>query len=137
VGTAASTPTFARWRSQAGEIVSKPRSTDPRHNEDTQVLTRKKLTRPPLYKVIFHNDDYTTRDFVVLVLMRFFHKSQAEASTIMLHVHTRGRGVAGIYPHDIAATKIAQVEQLASQHQMPLRLTMEPDDAGGGGEDGE
>ncbi|MEZ4463787.1 MAG: ATP-dependent Clp protease adaptor ClpS [bacterium] len=114
----------------------KPRGTEPRHDEDTQVLTRKKLARPPMYRVIFHNDDYTTRDFVVLVLMRYFHKSHAEASTIMLHVHTQGRGIAGIYPYDIAATKISQVEQLASKHQMPLRLTMEPDE-GGGGEEGD
>ncbi|MCB9549933.1 MAG: ATP-dependent Clp protease adaptor ClpS [Myxococcales bacterium] len=88
-----------------------------------------------MYRVIFHNDDYTTRDFVVLVLMRYFHKSHAEASTIMLHVHTQGRGIAGIYPYDIAATKISQVEQLASKHQMPLRLTMEPDEGGGGEEE--
>lgn len=116
--------------------MSKPRGTDPKNTEDTQVLTRKKLTRPPLYRVVFHNDDYTTREFVVLVLMRYFHKSHAEASSIMLHIHTQGRGIAGIYPYDIAATKIAQVEQLASKHQMPLRLTMEPDE-GGGGEEGD
>lgn len=103
-----------------------------RRDEDTQILTKKRLKRPPMYQVLFHNDDYTTREFVVMVLTRFFHLSHAAASTVMLKVHTGGHGVAGVYPRDIAATKIAQVEQLAAAEQMPLRLTMEPV----GGEDG-
>lgn len=106
------------------------RDTDRRLDEDTQILTRKRLKRPPLYRVIFHNDDYTTRDFVVMVLQRYFHKARAEATSIMLHIHTRGKGIAGVYPYDLAATKIAQVEQLAQQNQMPLRLTMEPESGG-------
>lgn len=107
------------------------------HDEERQsdVLTKKRLKRPPLYRVIFHNDDYTTRDFVVMVLMRYFHKSHAEATSVMLHVHTKGKGIAGIYPYDIAATKVAQVEQLARQHEMPLRLSLEPEDDGGREED--
>lgn len=98
--------------------------------EDTGVITRKRVRRPPMYRVIFHNDDYTTRDFVVMVLMRFFHRSHAEATTVMLHVHTKGKGIAGIYPYDVARTKLAQTEQAARQQQMPLKLTIEPDDDG-------
>lgn len=108
-----------------------PDTTDPRRAEDTTTMTRKRVKRPPLYRVVFHNDDYTTRDFVVMVLMRYFHKSHAEASSIMLHVHTKGRGIAGLYPRDIASTKIKQVEHIARDHEMPLRLSMEPDDSGG------
>ena len=111
--------------------MSTPKDPDrgaPKGNEQTDVLTRRKLKRPPLYKVLFHNDDYTTRDFVVMALMRYFHKNHAEATRIMLHVHNNGVGVAGIYPYDIAATKVAQVEQLARQQEMPLKLSLEPED---------
>ncbi len=103
---------------------------DPRREGQTGLLTRRKLKRPPLYRVLFHNDDYTTRDFVVMALMRYFHKNHAEASTLMLHIHTKGKGIAGLYPYDVAATKVRQVEQLARQHEMPLKLTMEPEDDG-------
>ena len=102
---------------------------DPRHEEDLDVATRRRLKRPPLYRVLFHNDDYTTRDFVVMVLMQYFHKNHVEASRIMLQVHRRGMGVAGIYPYDIANTKVHQVESLARENSMPLRLSLEPDDA--------
>lgn len=106
------------------------RDTDRRLDDDTQLLTRKRFKKPPLYRVVFHNDDYTTREFVVMVLEDHFHKTRAEATSVMLHIHTRGKGIAGVYPYDIAATKIAQVEQLAQQNQMPLRLTMEPESGG-------
>jgi ATP-dependent Clp protease adaptor protein ClpS len=108
-----------------------PDSWDPQHEEEQDVQTRRKLQRPPLYKVVFHNDDYTTRDFVVMVLMRYFHKSHMEATRIMLHIHNNGMGVAGIYPYDIASTKVAQVEQQAKQQEMPLKLSLEPDDGAG------
>lgn len=107
-----------------------PPRTDRRRDEQTKLLTRRRLKRPPLYRVVFHNDDYTTRDFVVMALMRYFHKSHAEASTLMLHIHTKGKGIAGLYPHDIARTKKSQVESLARQYDMPLKLTVEPDDDG-------
>jgi ATP-dependent Clp protease adaptor protein ClpS len=96
--------------------------------EGVGTLTRKQTKRPPLYKVLLHNDDYTTRDFVVLVLVRYFHKNQTEATHIMLHVHHNGMGVAGIFPYDIASTKKHQVEQLARQYEMPLKLSLEPED---------
>ncbi len=102
----------------------------PDRREDTQVVTRRRLKRPPLYRVFFHNDDYTTRDFVVMALMRYFHKTHSEATTLMLQVHTQGKGIAGIYPYDIAHTKRAQVESLAREHEMPLKLSVESDSSG-------
>jgi len=112
-----------------------PEIGSPRHEEDRDVLTRRRVKRPPLYRVIFHNDDYTTRDFVVMVLMRYFHRDHASATRVMLHVHNNGFGVAGIYPFDIARSKVAQVEALARQQEMPLRLSMEPDDDSSGDEE--
>ena len=96
----------------------------------TQTLTRQRLKRPPLYRVIFHNDDYTTQDFVVMALMRYFHKTHTEASTLMRQVHTQGKGIAGLYPLDIARTKQMQVESEARKYDMPLKLTIEADDDG-------
>jgi ATP-dependent Clp protease adaptor protein ClpS len=87
--------------------------------------TEKKLKRPPLYKVLLHNDDYTTKEFVVQVLQFVFHKEPTEAVQIMLHVHRKGIGVAGVYSYEIAETKVAQVESLARQHEYPLKCSME------------
>lgn len=99
--------------------------------EGTDTLVRpgakKKLARPPLYKVLLHNDDYTTRDFVVAILTGVFHKPEPEAVRIMLHVHQQGIGVAGIYPHDLAETKVQRVSALAREAQFPLLCTMEPE----------
>ncbi len=94
----------------------------------TEDETDEALERPPLFRVLLHNDHYTTREFVVEVLHSIFHKSESEAVQIMLHVHHNGVGVAGIYPFDIAETKIRIVEHMAKEHQFPLRLTMEPED---------
>jgi ATP-dependent Clp protease adaptor protein ClpS len=87
--------------------------------------TEKKLKRPPLYKVLLHNDDYTTKEFVVQVLQYVFHKEATEAVQIMLHVHRKGIGVAGVYPYEVAETKVALVESLARQHEYPLKCSME------------
>ena len=87
--------------------------------------TEKKLKRPPLYKVLLHNDDYTTKEFVVQVLQYVFHKEQTEAVHIMLHVHKKGIGVAGVYTYEVAETKVALVESLARQYEYPLKCTME------------
>src|ERR1700675_402162 len=87
--------------------------------------TEKKLKRPPLYKVLLHNDDYTTKEFVVQVLQFVFHKEPTEAVQIMLHVHRKGIGVAGVYSYEIAETKVAVVESLARQNEYPLKCTME------------
>jgi ATP-dependent Clp protease adaptor protein ClpS len=94
----------------------------------TQTRTRQALKRPPLYKVLLHNDNYTTREFVVAVLREVFHKGESEAVQIMLHVHYNGMGVAGIYTFDVAETKIRTVEKLARENEFPLRLSMEPED---------
>ena len=82
---------------------------------------------PTHYKVVLLNDDYTTMEFVVLVLMKFFHRTETEATHIMLSVHHRGHGVAGVYTKDVAETKVAQVQDFAKEHAMPLRLTAEPE----------
>ena len=86
---------------------------------------RPKLRRPPLYKVLLLNDDYTPMEFVVLVLEIFFGMNREKATQIMLHVHTRGVGVCGVFTKDIAETKVAQVNDYARGHQHPLMCTME------------
>ena len=85
-----------------------------------------KTAPPPMYQVVLLNDDYTPMEFVVDVLQRFFGKNQDEATRIMLQVHHEGKGVCGIYPHDIAASRIAQVSRYARSRQHPLQCTMEP-----------
>ena len=100
---------------------------DPRHQEGLQTVERPKVKRPPLFKVLLHNDDYTTMEFVVEILVRFFHKDVTEATQVMLHVHTKGMGVAGVYSRDIAETKVAQVTGYARESGMPLKLTLEPE----------
>jgi len=87
--------------------------------------TEKKLKKPPLFKVLLHNDDYTTKEFVVQVLQYVFHKEQTEAVQIMLHVHRKGIGVAGVFTYEVAETKVALVESLARQNEYPLKCTME------------
>jgi len=84
-----------------------------------------KLKKPKMYKVIIHNDDYSTMEFVVEVLVKVFHKKVPEATKIMLDVHNKGKGIVGIYTADIAATKIYQVKQMAEESGFPLKLTME------------
>jgi len=96
---------------------------------DIGVVTRTKkkeeVKRPKRYRVLLHNDDYTTKEFVVQVLQYVFHKEQTEAVQIMLHVHKKGIGVAGVYTYEVAETKVALVENLARQHEYPLKCTME------------
>src|SRR5258706_16317223 len=91
----------------------------------TQRRTERTLKKPRRYKVLLHNDDYTTMEFVVFILQGIFHRSEADAVQIMLHVHKNGLGVAGVYAYEIAETHIAQVESLAREHEFPLRCSME------------
>ena len=99
--------------------------------DETGVITeprtkpKPKLKKPKLYKVLLHNDDYTTMEFVVFVLMGVFHRDETDAVQIMLHVHRNGIGVAGVYTREVAETRIAEVEALARQHEYPLRCSME------------
>ncbi|ACI20418.1 MULTISPECIES: ATP-dependent Clp protease adapter ClpS [Thermodesulfovibrio] len=86
------------------------------------------IDRPELYRVYLLNDDYTTMDFVVYVLMTIFDKSKVEATAIMLHVHKHGKGLAGIYPKEIAETKVYQVESLARAKGFPLKCSIERND---------
>lgn len=84
-----------------------------------------KTKPPPLYKVILCNDDYTPMEFVVIVLQKFFGMSQELATQVMLKVHREGKGVCGLYPRDVASTKVNQVVSFARQHQHPLQCVME------------
>ena len=84
-----------------------------------------RLKPPPLFKVLLLNDDFTPMDFVVQILRQFFSKSREQATQIMLKVHNEGAGVCGVYPHDIAETKVNQVTSFAREHQHPLQCVME------------
>ena len=107
-------------------------SDDPRkiYEDEGDVATdeRKRTKKPKQWKVVLHNDNYTTMEFVVLILMKFFHKAEPEATHIMLTVHHKGSGIAGIYSKDVAETKVHQVTKFAQEHGMPLKLTTEPAD---------
>ena len=94
---------------------------------DTQLAVRPKAKskRPPLYKVLLINDDFTPMEFVVHVLEQYFDKRSEEAVRIMLHVHQKGVGMCGVYTYEVAETKVSQVMDLARQHQHPLQCTME------------
>ena len=97
-----------------------------RLREGTLLETKKsKLKPPPLFKVILLNDDYTPMEFVVVVLQMFFALSREKAAQIMLKVHREGMGVCGVYPKDIATTKVEQVIEYARKHQHPLQCVME------------
>lgn len=87
--------------------------------------SKPELKRPPMYKVLLLNDDYTPMEFVVAVLESFFRMDREKATQIMLHVHTRGVGLCGIFTRDIAETKVSQVNDYARSHQHPLMCTME------------
>ncbi len=110
-------------------MADHPDHPDKFSQDEGDVATERRIrTRHPRkFKVIFHNDNYTTMDFVVLVLMKFFHKSETEATHIMLTVHHRGHAVAGTYSKDVAETKVAQVTQFAQSQGMPLKITSEPE----------
>ncbi|MCL3882051.1 ATP-dependent Clp protease adapter ClpS [Marivita sp. GX14005] len=110
-------------------IVACPTIAGPPPDEDDQtgvvIETRTKTKRPPLYKVLLLNDDYTPMEFVVHVLERFFGMNHAQAFEIMLTVHKKGLAVVGVFSHEIAETKVGQVMDFARRHQHPLQCTME------------
>ena len=102
-----------------------PGKDDDDEDASVAVATRTRTKRPPLYKVMLLNDDFTPMEFVVAVLERFFGMNHAQAFEIMLTVHKKGLAVVGIFSHEIAETKVAQVMDFARQHQHPLQCTME------------
>jgi ATP-dependent Clp protease adaptor protein ClpS len=96
------------------------------HREDAVIEAKKgKVKPPPMYKVMLLNDDYTPMEFVVIVLQKFFGMSRERATQVMLKVHREGIGVCGVFPRDIASTKVAQVAGYARKHQHPLQCIME------------
>ena len=101
-----------------------------RHDEESQrglvvEEAKPRLKPPPLYKVVLLNDDYTAMEFVVEVLQTFFCLDRTKATQIMLHVHTRGKGICGVFTYEIAETKAAQVNDYSRKHQHPLLCTLE------------
>jgi ATP-dependent Clp protease adaptor protein ClpS len=101
----------------------------PDRQTDGEILerTKQETKKPELYKVVLLNDDYTTMDFVVEVLEAIFNKQPAEAFRIMMMVHTQGKGLCGVYPHEVAETKVDTVMEVARDHGFPLRAAMEPE----------
>lgn len=95
------------------------------NDEKIEIRERQKVNAPPLYKVFLLNDDYTTMDFVTLILENTFHKNPMEATQIMLHVHKNGKGLAGMFTREIAETKVASVDEQSRQNGFPLKCTME------------
>lgn len=110
----------------AGPGPSEPLDVRPQGDEGVAVQPERKAKKPRRYKVLLHNDDYTTMEFVVWILVSVFRHDEPAAVAIMLHVHQRGIGVAGVYSREVAETRVAQVSRLARQHEFPLRCTMEP-----------
>ena len=98
---------------------------NPELEEDVISETRDEIDEPPMYKVLLHNDDYTTMEFVVEILMLVFNKTPEEAVKIMLNVHHKGIGICGVYPFEVSETKVKTVDALAKENGFPLKCTME------------
>jgi len=101
-----------------------------REEVQTSPRTEERTEEPRLWRVLLHNDDYTTQEFVVWVLQTVFQRNLADAQAIMLHVHNAGLGVAGIYTRDVAETKQRAAQRLAEQQEFPLLVTLEPEPEG-------
>jgi ATP-dependent Clp protease adaptor protein ClpS len=99
-----------------------------RERTATDARAEAEVQRPRMWKVLLHNDDYTTQEFVVWVLETVFRKPRGEAYAIMMNVHRSGLGLAGVYTYDVAATRVASAKRMAEQHEYPLLVTMEPED---------
>ncbi len=109
------------------EAMSQGNEHESEHHTGVAVeISRPEVKRPPLYQVMLMNDDFTPMDFVVEVLQVFFAMNREKATQVMLHVHTRGRGVCGVFTREVAETKVAQVNEFSRHHQHPLMCTMEP-----------
>jgi len=99
--------------------------TDDGKNRGVDLEEKIETKEPSMYKVLLHNDDYTTMEFVVFVLKKVFHKSQEEAEMIMMSVHKQGTGLCGVYTYEVAESKVFKVTQLAKEQEHPLKCTME------------
>ena len=99
----------------------------PKHETEGRLLTEEKvkIKRPNMYKIVLLNDDYTPREFVVWVLIKVFYKTEHESMRIMLDAHTKGKSIIGVYTHDVARTKVLQVDKLAEQNGHPLKCIIE------------
>lgn len=104
-----------------------PTKHDPHKDGELLEKSRPKPKEPERWKVLLHNDDFTTQEFVVMVLVQIFRKSPEDATRIMLAVHRSGLGVAGVYSHELAETKVDQTMRAAAEHGYPLLVTMEPE----------
>jgi len=120
--------------SRRGVPPPRPAREERREQSDTVVVVepkqKVKLSRPPLYKVLLHNDDFTPMEFVVSLLETVFQRSESEALAIMLHAHTTGMAVAGVYTFEIAEAKVDKVTGLAEEADFPLLCTLEPESDG-------
>jgi ATP-dependent Clp protease adaptor protein ClpS len=97
----------------------------PQDLPEGDVKNDQEIREPKMYRVILHNDDYSTMDFVIEILISIFHKPAADATRIMLDVHKKGMGICGVYTYDIAATRVARVHQLAKKREFPLKCSLE------------
>ena len=107
--------------------MSERKTNDDDGNTGVIVETKPKTKKPSMYKVLMLNDDYTPMEFVVHVLERIFAMDQEQATQVMMHVHRRGVGICGVFPYEVAETKVTQVMDFARQHQHPLQCTLEKD----------
>lgn len=103
----------------------RPKTPDDEFESGIVTKTKPKTKRPPLYKVLLLNDDFTPMEFVIHVLERFFNRGREDATRIMLHVHRNGVGICGVFTYEVAETKVAAVTEFAMRHQHPLKCTME------------
>ena len=106
----------------------KPPPPSRRRERESGTLVRDRVQRPRRYKVMLHNDDYTPMDFVVRLLETVFHMTTSRATAVMRHIHNNGVGVAGVFTHEVAETKVAQVHMAARKNECPLIATVEPED---------
>ena len=104
---------------------------EPEHGVVEETESKAKLERPPLYKVLLHNDDFTTMEFVVFILQTVFNHGESEAIQIMLNVHKQGIGLAGVYTYEVAEMKVERVTNIAQANEFPLLCTMEEDESAG------
>jgi ATP-dependent Clp protease adaptor protein ClpS len=120
-------PGVPEHRPDAAAVSRRNPTHQPEHGEDLAVAERTQAQPPRRFRVLLHNDDFTTMEFVVDVLVRHFRRGPTEATRIMLEVHLHGVGVAGVYPREVAETKVSAVMEEAREQSFPLLLTMEPE----------